>query len=138
MKKQLLTALATIVVATGFAQEQTLSFPSAEGYGRFATGGRAIDERGSRVCYVTRLDDCPSNNLVEGTFRWAVKSGDDTPRTVLFKVSGTIYLTSNVDIKSNTTIAGQTAPAIEQFDNVRIGKFCKECGRREYCSDPIK
>ena len=28
--------------------------------------------------------------------------------------------------------------AIEQFDNVWIGKFCKGCGRREYCSDPIK
>ena len=28
--------------------------------------------------------------------------------------------------------------AIEQFDNVWIGKFCNECGRREYCSDPIK
>ena len=28
--------------------------------------------------------------------------------------------------------------AIEQFDNVWIGKFCKECGRREYCADPIK
>ena len=28
--------------------------------------------------------------------------------------------------------------AIEQFDNVWIGKFCKDCGRREYCSDPIK
>ena len=28
--------------------------------------------------------------------------------------------------------------AIEQFDNVWIGKFCKECGRREYCSDQIK
>ena len=28
--------------------------------------------------------------------------------------------------------------AIEQFDYVWIGKFCKECGRREYCSDPIK
>ena len=28
--------------------------------------------------------------------------------------------------------------AIEQFDNVWIGKFCKECGRREYCTDPIK
>ena len=27
---------------------------------------------------------------------------------------------------------------IEQFDNVWIGKFCKDCGRREYCSDPIK
>ena len=28
--------------------------------------------------------------------------------------------------------------AIEQFDNVWIGKFCKDCDRREYCSDPIK
>ena len=28
--------------------------------------------------------------------------------------------------------------AIEQFDNVWIGKFCKDYGRREYCSDPIK
>ena len=87
-----------------------ISFPGAEGYGRFTTGGRAIDGRGSKVYYVTRLDDCPNDNLVEGTFRWAVKSGDDTPRTVLFKVAGTIYLKSNVDVKSNTTIAGQTAP----------------------------
>ena len=28
--------------------------------------------------------------------------------------------------------------AIEQFDNVWIGRFCKDCGRREYCTDPIK
>ena len=30
----------------------------------------------------------------------------------------------------------------DQFDKAKrtvwIGKFCKECGRREYCSDPIK
>lgn len=87
-----------------------IAFPGAEGYGRYTTGGRMMDGRGSKVYYVTRLDDCPNDKLVEGTFRWAVKSGDDTPRTVLFKVAGTIYLTSNVDVKSNTTIAGQTAP----------------------------
>ncbi len=28
--------------------------------------------------------------------------------------------------------------AIGQFDNVWMGKFCKDCGRRAYCSDPIK
>ena len=28
--------------------------------------------------------------------------------------------------------------AIGQFDNVWMGKFCKECGRRGYCADPIK
>ena len=88
-----------------------VSFPGAEGYGRFTTGGRTVDDRGSKVYYVTRLDDCADDNLVEGTFRWAVKSGDDTPRTVLFKVSGTIYLTSRLSgLKPNLTIAGQTAP----------------------------
>lgn len=83
-----------------------ISFPGAEGYGRFTTGGRMVDGRGAKVYYVTRLDDTGE----EGTFRWAVTNGDDTPRTVLFKVAGTIYLTKNVDVKSNTTIAGQTAP----------------------------
>ena len=84
-----------------------ISFPGAEGYGRFTTGGRAIDGRGSKVYYVTRLDDTGE----EGTFRWAATTGDDTPRTILFKVAGTIYLTSNVTVKANTTVAGQTAPA---------------------------
>ena len=84
-----------------------ISFPGAEGYGRFTTGGRAIDGRGSKVYYVTRLDDTGE----EGSFRWAATTGDDTPRTILFKVAGTIYLTSNVTVKANTTVAGQTAPA---------------------------
>ena len=83
-----------------------VSFPGCEGYGRFTTGGRAIDGRGSKVYYVTRLDDSDA----EGTFRWAATTGDDTPRTILFKVAGTIYLTSRFSVKPNTTIAGQTAP----------------------------
>lgn len=83
-----------------------IAFPGCEGYGRFTSGGRMFDSRGSKVYYVTRLDDTGE----EGTFRWAVTTGDDTPRTVLFKVSGTIFLTKNVDVRSNTTIAGQTAP----------------------------
>ena len=92
-------------------QDDLIAFPGAEGYGRFTTGGRAIDGRGANVYYVTRLDDCADNNLVEGTLRWALKSGDDTPRTILFKVSGTIYLTSRLSgVHPNVTIAGQTAP----------------------------
>lgn len=88
-----------------------VAFPGAEGWGRFTTGGRAIDGRGSKVYYVTRLDDCSDNNLVEGTLRWALRTGDDTPRTILFKVSGTIYLTSRLSASHpNVTIAGQTAP----------------------------
>ncbi|MBO6254363.1 MAG: InlB B-repeat-containing protein, partial [Bacteroidaceae bacterium] len=66
-----------------------ISFPGCEGWGRFTTGGRAVDSRGSKVYYVTRLDDTGE----EGTLRWACTTGDDTPRTVLFKVAGTIYLT---------------------------------------------
>ena len=83
-----------------------ITFPGAEGYGRFTTGGRMTDQRGAKVYYVTRLDD----GTGEGTFRWAVTTGDDTPRTVLFRVAGTIYLKENVTVKPNTTIAGQTAP----------------------------
>ncbi|MBP3850684.1 MAG: InlB B-repeat-containing protein [Prevotella sp.] len=83
-----------------------VSFPGAEGWGRFTTGGRMVDSRGAKVYYVTRLDDTGE----VGTFRWAVTTGDDTPRTVLFKVAGTIYLTSKLSAKANTTIVGQTAP----------------------------
>lgn len=85
---------------------ELIAFPGCEGYGRFTSGGRMFDSRGSKVYYVTRLDDTGE----EGTFRWAVTTGDDTPRTVLFKVSGTIYLTSRLSAKGNTTIAGQSAP----------------------------
>ena len=83
-----------------------VSFPGAEGWGRFTTGGRMVDSRGAKVYYVTRLDDTGE----VGTFRWAVTTGDDTPRTVLFKVAGTIFLTSKLSAKANTTIVGQTAP----------------------------
>jgi len=88
---------------------QTLAFPEAEGFGRLATGGR-----GGKVYYVTSLSDCSDNNLIEGTLRWALRDGadgDNTPRTVLFKVCGTIYLTSKLKLNHpNITIAGQTAP----------------------------
>ena len=88
-----------------------VAFPGAEGFGRFTTGGRMTDNRGARVYYVTRNDDCSDNNLVEGTLRWALKTGDDTPRTVLFRTCGTIYLTSNLSLSHpNITIDGQTAP----------------------------
>lgn len=87
-------------------QDRTPAFPGAEGFGRYATGGR-----GGNVYYVTRNDDCTDNNLVEGTLRWALRTGDDTPRTILFKTSGTIYLNSVLKFAHpNVTIAGQTAP----------------------------
>ncbi|MCQ2347904.1 MAG: Por secretion system protein [Paludibacteraceae bacterium] len=86
--------------------EQVIAFPDAEGFGKYATGGR-----GGKVYYVTSLADCTDADLVPGTLRWALRDGDDTPRTILFKVCGTIYLTSKLKFAHpNVTIAGQTAP----------------------------
>jgi pectate lyase len=75
------------------------AFPGAEGFGKYATGGR-----GGRVLYVTTLAD---NGV--GSLRWAV--GQSGARTVLFKVSGVIELSSQLSVKNaNITIAGQTSP----------------------------
>lgn len=104
--KRLTLLILALAGALACTHAQQLAFPGAEGYGRFTTGGR-----GGNVYYVTRLDDCTDANLVEGTLRWALRTGDDTPRTVLFKVCGTIVLTSKLKLDHpNVTIAGQTAP----------------------------
>ncbi len=95
-----------LMAMCGSMMAQQLAFPGAEGFGKYTTGGR-----GGNVYYVTSLADCSDNDLVPGTLRWALRDGDDTPRTVLFKVCGTIYLTSKLKLQHpNVTIAGQTAP----------------------------
>ena len=109
-RKFYLFTFALLATSTAIFAQQP-AFPGAEGWGRYATGGRAIDERGSTVKYVTRLDDCSDDNLIEGTLRWALRSGDDTPRTILFAVSGTIKLTSRLKFAyPNVTMTGQSAP----------------------------
>lgn len=86
--------------------ERTLAFPGADGYAKYITGGR-----GGKVYYVTSLADCTDENLVPGTLRWALRTGDDSPRTILFAVNGTIYLNSKLKTKHpNVSILGQSAP----------------------------
>lgn len=112
MKKHLLLGMIACALGASNVIAQQIAFPGAEGWGRFATGGRMTDPAvGSNVYYVTRLDDCTDADLVEGTLRWALRTGDDTPRTVLFKVAGTIRLQSKLKFDHpNVTIAGQSAP----------------------------
>lgn len=107
MNKKFLFLIAVFLCCLGGATAQQLAFPGADGYGKYTTGGR-----GGEVCYVTRTDDCPDNNLVEGTLRWALRHDNGgKPRTVLFATSGTIYLTSKLKMQyPDVSILGQTAP----------------------------
>lgn len=85
-----------------------LAFPGAEGYGRFARGGR-----GGVVVKVNSLADYASGATpVAGTLRYAVEEVTG-PRTIVFDVSGLITLTRRITVNINqpyVTIAGQTAP----------------------------
>ena len=93
------TALACITACGNlFAQQEAIAFPGAEGFGKYATGGR-----GGKVIVVTNLED-----EGEGSFRKAVEKKE--PRIVVFRVSGTIHLKAPLNIRGDITIAGQTAP----------------------------
>lgn len=81
------------------APPQQLAFPTAEGAGRLAQGGR-----GGQVIFVTNLEDSGA-----GSLRAAVEAKG--PRTILFRVSGTIKLTKPLRVREGrVTIAGQSAP----------------------------
>ncbi len=79
------------------SSNKLLAFPGAEGAGKYATGGR-----GGKIYHVTNLNDSGT-----GSFRDAVSGSN---RIVVFDVGGTIELKSDVVVKGNITIAGQTAP----------------------------
>ena len=86
-------------------QAQTKAFPSAEGFGCMAQGGR-----GGEVVEVTNLEDAATNPPA-GSLRWALSQHSGKPITVVFRVSGLIQLKAELRMKRDyVTIAGQTAP----------------------------
>ena len=96
MKKSLLFLL-MFILSLGSAAAQQLAFPTAQGWGRYATGGRT-----GTVYHVTNLNDSGA-----GSLRDAVSQPN---RIVVFDVAGVINISSRMVFKNNLYVAGQTAP----------------------------
>ena len=136
MTKKIVILCLIFITSNVFSQQ--LAFPKAEGFGRFAKGGRGGD-----VYSVTNLNDSGI-----GSLRYGIETAT-CPRTIVFDISGNIYLSKQLKIiNPDITIAGQTAPGdgitltgyalYVQADNIIIRYFrCRLGDSNSEISDAI-
>jgi len=130
LRNVLASVVALFIVSSVFAEEAQRAFPGAEGFGAYSQGGR-----GGEVYIVITLDDyhpgavargpitrvktgeeilparpaIKREKIIPGSLRAALEA--DEPRTIVFRVAGTIELKAPLVIENPfITIAGQTAP----------------------------
>lgn len=103
-------------------KEYTPAFPTVEGGGKFAQGGRGDENQKADIYVVTNLTDSVSDPQ-PGSLRYGLERRDRAdgnkayPRIITFAVGGTITVDEQagksarrLNVGDNTTILGQTAP----------------------------
>ncbi len=95
--KLVIPVIITIWMGVTVCMAQLPAFPGAQGFGRFAIGGRV-----GEVYHVTNLNDAGA-----GSFRDAVSKPN---RIVMFDIGGVININERIVVNRNIYVAGQTAP----------------------------
>ena len=109
------------------ANENVLAFDSAEGGGKYATGGRGYD-----TYVVTSLEDYGKEDTpIEGTLRYGIEqvAATNGGAVIVFNVGGVINLKTDLKFKDikNVTLAGQTAPG----DGITIAGYQTDISNSE-------